>query len=171
MTMGRNSLLPEVKDELLSVLSSGATVKDACDFVGIGLSTYHRWCELGLALVEGRDHPDLSSDERLNQKYLDFLEDATRARAQGRVRAIHVIQKSIAEKQDVQAAQWFLERTDPQNWGRQTKHTIDLNVNTKLLNKVVNRLNEMGLDPDTVFERMLEQLEADLLPESVADGD
>lgn len=160
--MARPTMLPEVEDDLLKALNNGATIVDACAVVGIDQSTYHIWYSRGKGWYE--------SDEMMPEHediYFEFFKKATRARAMGRIRSIGTIQKAIQEG-DVHAAQWYLARTDPDNWADQSKRTIDININTGVLNKVIARLKAMDIDPDTFFQRALDQLERQQLPETIS---
>jgi len=101
--MGRPSkLTEELTDQLCEVFKQGQTsIKTACDFVGLGESTFHAWMR--------REDPE----------YLEFRESIEKARAsavQGYLKVIH----HAAQSGTWQAAAWWLERVLPDQYGRKT---------------------------------------------------
>jgi hypothetical protein len=89
---GRKSLFTEVREQLLSLLRFGHTIRNACAAVGISERVFYEWCEKNAA----------------------FSAEVTRARAAGRVQIVERILKSP----DWRALSWYLERTDPEQYGR-----------------------------------------------------
>ena len=39
----RTKLTPELQKSLCELLAAGSYIESACDYVGIGVSTYHNW--------------------------------------------------------------------------------------------------------------------------------
>jgi transposase-like protein len=136
--VGRRSALhdPNTRARLLLRLQTGCTIRDACASTGVHESTYYRWIEAG----EADERADRASQER------EFREQATQARAEARVVAVGVLQGAMRPftrttrrtrrlpdgtshieettetvEPDWRAALAFLERTDPENWGRRDK--------------------------------------------------
>ena len=125
----RNS---ELEQQLVIVLQGGATVADACAYVGIATSTFWRW------------HED----------YQDFQDAIKRARASAKIASVATIRQ--AAKGNWQAAAWFLERSDPTNWGRKDKVILD--VDPSLLKALQNKANEAGVNLSDVFEAMIQEM-------------
>lgn len=122
---------PTIITQLETVLSSGATVKDACAYVGIHVDTFYDWCN----------------------KDSEFSDSMKKARAQAKVASVAVIRK--AAQSNWQAAAWFLERSDPENWGRTTKHILD--VEPGLLKRLQEAAKENDVDLAAVFEAMINE--------------
>lgn len=132
---GRKTLYSEeLHTQIVNALSTGVSIADVCASVGISHETYHQWC---------RTKPD-------------FLHDTQRARVAGRISAAAVIRKAAASG-DVQAAQWYLERTDPMNWGRKDM-VISLGLDPATLRQLKQRADAAGVDLSTVFEAMVNEL-------------
>lgn len=104
-SQGRKSALldkPKLK-RLCDALLAGNTTQIACALAGLGETTFYRW------MKEAEDAP---KGHPLRQ----FRESIKRAIAEARHRNMMIIQK--AAPKDWRAAAWFLERSDPKNWGR-----------------------------------------------------
>lgn len=128
----KGSVNSATQAQLETVLSSGATVKDACAYVGITTETFYQWCN----------------------KYPDFSDTMQKARATAKVASVAVIRQ--AAKSNWQAAAWFLERSDPESWGRTTKHILD--VEPGLLKRLKQQADAAGVDLASVFEAMINEL-------------
>jgi hypothetical protein len=90
--------------EVARHLIDGCSIADACALTGIGESTYHQWVARGAA----GESP-----------FAEFAELTRAARAEGRQHHVRAIRSATAD--DWKAAAWFLERSDPANWGRQDR--------------------------------------------------
>ncbi len=101
----------EVEKAILDALAAGASVTSACEAAGVGRTTYYRWLEQG----EPEDGPE---------HFRDFRDATTRARARARVAYSAVIRRAASEG-DWKAAAWFLERSEPEEWGlkRRLEHS------------------------------------------------
>ena len=119
--------------QLESVLIGGATIKDACAYVGIGQSSFYEWT---------RDYPQ-------------FSEAIEKARASAKVACVTQIRQ--AAKSEWQAAAWFLERSDPSNWGRKDM-IISLGLDPTLLRTLKQRADLAGVPLSEVFEAMINEL-------------
>jgi len=98
----RTKLTPELQKTLCMVLGAGNYIETACAHVGLGLSTFYRWMERG---------------EKANTGiYKEFWEAVQKARASAIVRNVALIQQAAQE--NWQAAAWWLERSQPDKWGR-----------------------------------------------------
>ncbi len=85
---------PELVNQLIEYIKAGNYIQTACDVVGISKETFYKWIK--------------------NKS--DFSDAIKKAEAQAIARNLTIIQ--IAAKKNWQAAAWFLERKDYQNWGR-----------------------------------------------------
>lgn len=124
---GRKPLLnEELIEEICSVIRAGNYAKTAIDYVGISESSFYNWinraeAELARMEEEGDDEP-LESEEI----YLQFLASFKKADSAAKVRNVAII--NDAARTHWQAAAWYLERRDPENWGRK-KIDVSANVN------------------------------------------
>lgn len=123
---------PVIEAKLIEVLTSGATVRDSCAFVGITAETFYTWCA----------------------RYSDFSERIEKARATAKISSVAVIRK--ASQTNWQAAAWFLERSDPANWGRKDM-LIQLGLDPALLKTLKQKADASGVDLAQVFESMIQE--------------
>lgn len=99
----------ETRAKILERIAAGCSVKDAGLLAGLGRDTLEYW------LYQGKHEAD---------KYPDFaqlVEDVELARAQRRADAVDRIVQAGQNSDKWQANAWYLERTDPENWGRKDK--------------------------------------------------
>lgn len=103
---GRKPKLTKELIELLgTALQNGNYIETACDFVGINRATLYRWLQ--------------ESEEDDAKPILKDLSDTVRkARAQAEMRNVLRIQKAADDSW--QAAAWWLERSQPKKWSKQT---------------------------------------------------
>lgn len=103
---GRKPKLTKELIELLgTALQNGNYIETACDFVGINRATLYRWLQ--------------ESEEDNAKPILKDLSDTVRkARAQAEMRNVLRIQKAADDSW--QAAAWWLERSQPKKWSKQT---------------------------------------------------
>ena len=95
---GRKSIRsPKLERQICDLLASGNTIKTVVDAVGISERVYFEWCER---------HPH-------------FLQATTRARAEAKIKLVKIITDAAAV--DARHAEWLLERSHPQEYGRATK--------------------------------------------------
>ena len=138
----KTKLTPELQRDILQVLEAGATIKDACHFVGIDESTYYKWIQRG--------------EKGKSGLYFEFVKSAQKAIASGSVDAVALIRK--AAKTQWQAAAWFLERKNPQEWARRTKVEIDISKDARAKLQELKALTSAhGHDLAHLFEAMIAQ--------------
>lgn len=105
-------------DRIIQALEAGAFFDDACTFANVSRSAAYEWLARGKdarALVEERgDDAKLGKNDQL---YLDFTDAVERARAGVVVSNLAIIRQA-AQSGTWQAAAWYLERTQPQKFGR-----------------------------------------------------
>jgi hypothetical protein len=107
-------LTREAEQRTLDAIRAGATMEDAAAAAGVSRRTLHRWTARG----QGDDAP---------APFRQFAEAVEHARASARVSAIRTIRRAMDEGDwgtRLRAACFFLERTDPANWGRRTAHEL-----------------------------------------------
>ena len=138
----KSDLTPQLQTDLINLLSNGVTIADACAYVGITDRTYHNWMAKGEKAKKGDD------------KYVQFFQAATHARVQARVAAVAIIRKSIMSG-DSDDAKWYLERTDPANWGRTNKIIIEGGLDPALINQAIRALLQSGANPAKTFEEII----------------
>jgi hypothetical protein len=111
-------LTPEVHERLVEALSSGCYRDTAAQAVGIHVATFYRWIETGEADIEqGRESP-----------YRDLCEALTRAEAEGFVWHLNNMRRHAVS--DFRASGWFLERKDPERFGKRER--MDMKVSGQL---------------------------------------
>ncbi len=111
----RSKLTPETQQAIVNALNSGNWLETAASYAGIAPATLYNWLERGR---NERDRIDNDEDARPEEAhYVEFLEAVEKARSQAQVRAVGLIQKAAIDG-TWQAAAWFLERSNPQHWGR-----------------------------------------------------
>ena len=98
-------LTPEVQARCESGSRVGAPILDVCDYAGIAPETFYDWLHKG--------------ERGEGELYESFSESIKKARATRRIKALARIEKH-GEKW-WQADAWFLERSDPANWGRRDR--------------------------------------------------
>lgn len=156
---GRTPVLSaKLVSELETVLIGGSTIKDACQYVGIGESTYYKWMELSRSIADGEDNPRLPPSPRKRKKEGEtvyqsrqreyealmaqletFAPRMDKARATMRVNAVAIVQDAALNGQWTAAA-WLLERSDPENWGRRV---IDQHTDNDIRIQVVRKATEV----------------------------
>jgi hypothetical protein len=97
------SLTPEVQARIVEAVAAGNTRHDAAEYAGVGRSTFLAW------LARGR-----KKNGRNGRPYRDLLDAVKKAEAGAVVRNVAIIQK--AAQKTWQAAAWWLERKNPQDW-------------------------------------------------------
>ena len=111
----RSKLTPETQQAIINALGSGNWLETAAHYAGISTATLYNWLDRGRL---ERDKIEDSADPDPNENvYVEFLEAVEKSRSQAQVRAVGLIQKAAIDG-TWQAAAWFLERSDPQRWGR-----------------------------------------------------
>lgn len=110
-------LTDEVHDRIVGTLRLGNYVEHAASYAGISRATLYNWLRKGDEAREKRES-GATLDEN-EERYAKFSEDVDNARATAIVRNVSIIQQ--AAQTNWQAAGWWLERTAPQHFARQTR--------------------------------------------------
>ena len=106
---------------ILEAITIGATLEVAAQSAGINVATLYNWRDRGEDDLEhGRD-----------SVFARFVEDFTRAQAEGEVTLIRVIRSQGPA--DWRAAAWLLERRHRERWARTPADTIDPEVAERAL--------------------------------------
>ena len=130
MPAGRpTALTPEVQARVCEAIAAGNTRHDAAGYAGVGTSTLNHWLTRGRKARRG--------------PYRQFLEAVKRAEAGAVVRNVAIIQK--AANKTWQAAAWWLERKNPQDWAGYRHEVREL---LKLARQIRERQRDGG-DPPT----------------------
>ncbi|NJK45033.1 MAG: hypothetical protein HC933_12780 [Pleurocapsa sp. SU_196_0] len=119
-TRGRKAILTDILEaELIKYLSGGLYVTHACDLVGISASTYHGWVARGerYEAASNSEDTEVKPDPR-DRRFYEFLVSARRARSRSASSMLLVIQ-TAATRGDWRAAKEFLEKSFPEQYGRQ----------------------------------------------------
>lgn len=153
--VGRPSkLTPEVRRRLISAITAGNYYQTACQFAGIGYSTFRRWMERGQNAKTGQ--------------YREFWEEVTRAEAEAEARMVAQWQAQIPE--DWRAARDFLARRYPERWAQ--KERIDLAHSGEVVQKhdTVKVTEQLAKDREFLeaIQRAYEEIESEDLSSSDA---
>ena len=111
-------LTPETTTKIINALIGGNFINTACAYAGISTTTYFRWiqeADTGISEID----TILSEDERNIRR--EFRDSCARARAQAEVRNVALIQTAATDPKNWAAAGWWLERSFPDKWGKQSK--------------------------------------------------
>jgi|APSaa5957512622_1039677.scaffolds.fasta_scaffold96277_2 hypothetical protein len=108
--MARPSKLTEEKRErICTAIENGSTYRVAALVSGIGYSTFNDWMKLGREATR-------------KNKYSEFSEAVQIASARCEARMSETV--VVAGKKDWRAAESFLKRRDPENWGDNNRTDI-----------------------------------------------
>ena len=112
-------------DRILNALNAGAYLEHACAYANVSRATAYGWIARGKdarALLE--EHGNTSQLTNNDKACLDFSDAVEKARAAAVVDNLEVV-RAAALNGTWQAAAWFLERTQPQFYGRQQKIEVE----------------------------------------------
>lgn len=122
---------PQLGKAILEALSKGASIQMACDYAGIGRSTFYSWRAKGEAQKTGQ--------------LRTFVDDIAKASAQG---GVHHLGKIFeASDRDWRASAWILER----RWGYKKESSFDEKPEPTTQTAV-------DLDPISILEAQASQL-------------
>jgi hypothetical protein len=134
--VGRPSkLTDDTVRKLSSGLKMGLSQKKAADFAGISETTFYRWQRE----FQKIDKACLGNPDRINNaddlNLWEFWQSLKKAKIEGELSHIAVITEA-ANNGVWQASAWFLERSNPQDWGKDKREleahsegkTIEFNI-------------------------------------------
>jgi transposase len=106
-----------LRERMATAVSAGSSYRAAAQAAGIGESTLHSW------LARGRAEQDARRHNPAERAYVLLLQAVEQASAGAEVRAAKMITEAAGT--DWRAALAFLERRDPENWGKRlaVEHT------------------------------------------------
>jgi hypothetical protein len=144
--LGRRTLLTdEVVERLEAAFRVGqVSIERACAYAGISKATYMKWQRQGRAAeADGADESD---------PHVNFLYRMQRVRAEVEVHSLALI-RDAARNGQWQAAAWWLERTNPSQWGRrQVVEVVTQDALYRRLEELERELERQGLSLDDVVE-------------------
>ncbi len=111
-------LTPEVHNEIVNAIAIGATYKNAVGAAGIDYQTFLNWLEIGRKVQDG----ELSKTKK-RKIYFEFFVSVEKAKHKAFLGYTKTIAKA-ANSGDWRAAESFLKRRDPENWGDKSKTDI-----------------------------------------------
>lgn len=146
--MGRpTKLTPELQAAIVEAVEQGNYPEVAAMAQGMDRATFYRWMQRGESNAED-DRP-----------FRDFRDAVTHARAVAEHYALQVVRTGFAhDDKGAERAQWYLERTAPDRWGRRDKVVVENTVREELT-AAVEKLRA-HLPPDE-FNRVLDVLATD----------
>jgi len=117
--IGKRPILnDEMIDSLVDLLKRGNYLGVSAKYVGINPGTLSIYLRKGQELID-EDRDDYDDVELL---YVRLAREVEKARAWSQVKMVEVIRQ--AAQSQWQAAAWYLERTDNQNWGRTVRAEV-----------------------------------------------
>ena len=119
---------PEVVAKICEALKLGVSWAAAAAHAGLTERCVMEWKARGL---EGEAPFD------------QFLQEATRARESAEVRMAAIVMKA-AQEGNASAAQWWLERRRPENWGRRDHNVVEVADPSKAVAALLTKLTEGG---------------------------
>jgi hypothetical protein len=152
----------KIVDAVIRAIEAGASVELAAESVGIDRTTIYNWISRG---EEWADPPVYQSGKKKGQPkpipeeqaiYVDFLDRFTRARAAGRIWHIANIRRHAED--DWRASGFFLERSDPENWGRRDKTHVSGNLGFTPASVDLSQLSDKEAEQ---LERLLAKAQED----------
>lgn len=105
--MAKGKLTPQLQSRICRLIADGNYVEAACGAVGITKQTYYTWLKVG--------------EDAKSGKYHDFLDAIKIAEQEAEAQYVGIINKA-ANDGTWQAAAWWLERRQPDRWGRKERH-------------------------------------------------
>jgi transposase len=117
--MRPSKLTPRLRGRIALAVSAGTSYKAAAQSAGVAESTLHSW------LARGRAEQGARRQDASERPYVRLLEAVEQASGRAEVRAAELITK--AAETDWRAAAFYLERRDPETWGKHlaVEHSAD----------------------------------------------
>ena len=132
--MAKTKLTDKLCDEICNDIKAGVPIIHAAISHGIGQSTFYDWYNAGKKAKSGN-----------KKKFYDKVEEAKSVAITLRARRIYK-----AGETNWQADAWWLERVDPDNFGRKDKHehkvdaSIELSATENLLKDIEKKRSEFN---------------------------
>ena len=127
--MAKLKLTDQLCDEICNDIKAGVPIKHASISHGISESTFYNWFDKGRDAKSGKF-----------KKFYDKIQEAKSVAITLRARRIYK-----AGESNWQADAWWLERVDPDNFGRKDRHEVDMKaqVQSDILVKLERPLPEL----------------------------
>lgn len=168
---GRPTILTkEMAEAIIDLLKRGNYLTTSASYVGINPATITSWVKRGNALAQEQDERELDETEQL---FVWFAVEVEKARAWAEIKSVEIIRQ--AGNETWQAAAWFLERTNPRDWGRITRteitgadggaieidaSSVNRKIEAMLANKVVIDVEAIEDEPEELSDT--EKLKAEI---------
>lgn len=144
-----SKLTKELREAFVKYLSTGAYIKQVCEFLNLGESTVHLWLSRGRAeknRLESNPRAKMRESER---PYVEFLDEVTKASNVAEIRAVGHWQNAMGK--DWRAARDFLARRYPDRWSQKIELTgadggplqVKLDVDVEELARKIQQLAEV----------------------------
>ena len=136
--MAKTKLINKLSDEICNDIKAGVPIVHAAISHGISQSTFYDWYNKGKKAKKG--------------KFRDFYDDVEEAKSVAITLRARRIYK--AGQANWQADAWWLERVDPENFGRKDHHTVqseNTNTNVNMEVKSTDKVLEENADTLTRF--------------------
>ena len=109
-------LTDKLCDEICNDIKAGVPIKHAVISHGISETTYYRWYDKGKEAKSGKF-----------RNFYDKIQEAKSVAVTLRARRVYK-----AGETSWQADAWWLERVDPENFGRKDTHKVDMKTDQKV---------------------------------------
>ena len=150
--VGRKTLLtPEIEEEIMKQIGAGIAVRHALKAQGIPERSFYNWTKRGAEEQERLDrNPDAKPDpdEFVFWQFWQSLERAKSTAVNAHVATI----ASAAKRGDWRASAWWLERTHPEEYGKNQTTTV---IGTQNNNTQINIAVTMAEIQKSIEEVML----------------
>lgn len=122
---GRPSKLDDpTRKKLSQALKIGLSQKKAAVYAGISETTFYRWRQRAFEIDDAcNGNPDRIKDAD-DLELWEFWESIKKARVEGEISHLAVI-TDAANNGVWQASAWFLERSNPKEWGKRSAEEIE----------------------------------------------
>lgn len=135
--MAKLKLTDHLCDEICNDIKAGVPIKHASIAHGISESTFYNWFDKGKEAKSGKF-----------RKFYDKIQEAKSVAITLRARRIYK-----AGETSWQADAWWLERVDPDNFGRKDTHKVDMKTEQKVQVKgVITTKQVLEDNEDTIRE-------------------
>ncbi len=107
-------------EALSDCISKGNYIHDACSLAGISEPSFYSW-------VNQAQQDEKNGLDETQSVYLRMLKSIQKAKADNRAQFVAVIKEAAVKDRQWLPAITYLERTDPEHWGRKDRTRIDIN--------------------------------------------
>lgn len=117
-TVGRHlAITPQKRNKIVRLVEQGNYAKTVCQAVGISEPTFYSYINQGEEAEKRGD---------FNNPFFKFFKLIKEARAKAELK--HVANIDINSEHDTSLSKWWLERTNPQDWGKKEYLSQDINM-------------------------------------------